>query len=61
MKPCCKLDRLETELARRRKGDSERVKIARRLRQVTTMTLKWFAQQLQMGTWMYDFKGPVQQ
>ena len=43
----------EGELALRRKGDPEKVKIARRLRQETTMTLPWIARRLQMGAWRY--------
>ena len=38
------------ELARRRKGDPVKVKVARRLRGETTMTLDWIAQKLVMGT-----------
>ena len=41
----------EDELKRRRKGDGDKVKIAARLRRETTMTLKWIAKRLQMGTW----------
>jgi len=41
----------EAELGRRQKGDPEKVKIARRVRTETTMTLKWIAARLQMGTW----------
>ena len=41
----------EDDLARRRKGDRDKVKIACRLRRETTMTLKWIAQRLDMGTW----------
>jgi hypothetical protein len=37
------------QLAGRRKGDREKVKIARRLRKETTMTLDWIAQRLNMG------------
>ncbi len=37
------------ELQRRRKSDREKVKIARRLRRETTMTLDWIAQRLRMG------------
>ena len=29
------------------------LRLARRLRQETTMSLKWIAQRLQMGTWTY--------
>jgi REP element-mobilizing transposase RayT len=43
----------EGELSRRRKGDPEKVRIARRLRQETTMTLAWIAQRLGMGVWTY--------
>jgi REP element-mobilizing transposase RayT len=38
-----------SELDRRRKGDPEKVRIARRLRMETTMTLNWIAQRLKMG------------
>ena len=38
------------ELADRRKGDAEKVRIARRLRGGTTMTLDWIAKRLHMGT-----------
>ncbi len=37
------------ELGRRRKGDKEKVKIGWRLRNETTMTLKWIAERLAMG------------
>jgi len=37
------------ELAQRRKGDAVKVRLARRLRQETTMTLSWIAKQLHMG------------
>ena len=40
----------KTALPARRKGDKEKVKIARRLRGETTMTLAWIAQRLAMGT-----------
>lgn len=43
----------EAELGRRRKGDAEKVKIAWRLRQETTTTLKWIARRLRMGAWTY--------
>jgi hypothetical protein len=43
----------QAELERRRKGDAEKVAMAWRLRQETTMSLKWIAQRLQMGTWTY--------
>jgi REP element-mobilizing transposase RayT len=41
----------EADLARRRKGDAGKVAIAGRVREQTTMTLKWIAQRLQMGSW----------
>ncbi len=40
----------ESELSRRRKGDPGKVRIAKRLRRETTMTLEWIAQRLLMGT-----------
>ena len=40
----------EGELARRRKGDAEKVALAQRLREETTMTLAWIAERLQMGS-----------
>jgi hypothetical protein len=43
----------EDELWGRRKGHRAKVKIARRLRQETTMSLKWIAARLQIGTWTY--------
>ena len=43
----------ETELGRRRKGDPGKVELAWRLRQETTMSLKWIAQRLRMGTWTH--------
>lgn len=41
------------DLAQRRKGDPDKVCIARRLRQETTMTLAWIANRLQMGAWTH--------
>jgi len=38
-----------SELERRRKGDREKVRIARRLRTETTMTLNWISKRLKMG------------
>jgi hypothetical protein len=40
----------EGELARRQKGDRAKVKLAVKLRSERTMTLKWIAARLQMGT-----------
>jgi REP element-mobilizing transposase RayT len=48
------LDRLgwsAAELARRAKGDPQKVRVARRLRAETTVTLKWLAEHLHMGQW----------
>ncbi len=38
------------ELARRRKGDPEKVRIAQRLRRETTLSLRWVAEVLHMGS-----------
>ena len=35
------------------KGHGAKVRLARRLRQETTMSLKWIAQRLNMGSWTY--------
>ena len=43
----------EQRLAKERKGHPVKVEIARRLRQKTTMSLKWTAERLKMGTWTY--------
>ena len=43
----------EDQLRARRKGHRAKVLLARRLRQETTMSLKWIAQRLQMGSWTY--------
>ena len=43
----------ETELENTRKGDRRKVKIARRLRHETTMTLIWIAERLKMGIWTH--------
>ena len=43
----------EEQLRAHRKGHPSKVKLARRLRQETTMSLKWIAARLQMGTWTY--------
>jgi hypothetical protein len=43
----------EDELWARRKGHRAKVLLARRLRQETTMSLKWIAQRLHMGSWTY--------
>jgi hypothetical protein len=41
----------EAELARRPKGDPEKIRIARRLRAETTASLRWVAARLHMGAW----------
>jgi putative transposase len=43
----------EEDLPGRRKGDKVKVALARRLRQETTMSLKWIARRLHMGSWTY--------
>jgi REP element-mobilizing transposase RayT len=43
----------EETLSSRRKGDSEKVKMAARLRRETIMTLKWIAERLHMGSWTH--------
>ena len=40
----------EKELEQRPKGDKQKVETSRMLRQQTTMTLKWIAQRLHMGS-----------
>ena len=41
------------ELAARRKSDPEKVALARNLRCQTTMSLKWIARRLEMGSWTH--------
>ena len=41
------------ELAKRLKADPAKVRIARRLRGETTVTLRWIAEHLRMGSWTY--------
>ena len=43
----------EDQLRARRKGHRAKVMLARRPRQETTMSLKWIAQRLYMGSWTY--------
>jgi hypothetical protein len=43
---------VEKELPACRKGDKGRVKLARRLRAKTTMTLRWIADRLHTGSWI---------
>ena len=40
----------EADLEARRKGDGEKLKLALRLRAETTVTVKWIAERLRMGT-----------
>jgi putative transposase len=41
------------DLTARAKGDVNKVRIAQRIRQETSVTLKWIAQELQMGSWTH--------
>ncbi len=41
------------DLKHRRKRDAKKVRIAQRLRAETAMTLKWIAEELQMGAWTH--------
>jgi hypothetical protein len=41
------------DLARAAKGHPVKVRLARRLRRETTMTLQWVAKKLSMGAWTY--------
>jgi REP element-mobilizing transposase RayT len=43
----------EADLEARRKGDGEKLKLAVRLRHETTVTVKWIAERLRMGTWTH--------
>jgi len=43
----------EGDLPGKRKGDEFKVRLARRLRRETTMSLKWIAGRLHMGSWTY--------
>ena len=43
----------EADLARRRKGDAGKVRLAGRLREETTRTLAWIAERLKMGVWTH--------
>jgi putative transposase len=45
----------ESELGLRPKGAKVKIAVAKRLRKETTMTLKWIASRLQMGSWTYVF------
>lgn len=48
-----KLGWTQAELRRRRKGDPTKVALARLLRDKTAVSLKWIAQNLEMGTWTH--------
>jgi putative transposase len=48
-----KLGWAKTELADRRKSDPQKVTLARDLRSQTTMSLKWIAKRLEMGSWTH--------
>jgi hypothetical protein len=41
----------DTALAQRPKGDARKVRMARRVRAESSVTLKWIAEHLHMGTW----------
>ncbi len=43
----------ETDLATSRKSAPEKVRLARRLRKETTVSLQWIASRLRMGTWTH--------
>ena len=43
----------KAELKRWRKGDARKVALARRLREQTTVSLRWIAENLHMGTWTH--------
>ncbi len=43
----------EQELGTRSKGDPVKVAVAARLRQETTVTLKWISKRLQIGAWTH--------
>jgi hypothetical protein len=45
-----KLGWTEAELAKRPKGEREKLELAVQLRRETTMPLKWIAERLRMGT-----------
>ena len=43
----------EEEMLGQRKGSLAKLELARRLRKETTMSLKWIAQRLRVGSWTY--------
>ena len=44
---------MRTELPQRAKGGGRKIRIARRLRTETAVTLKWIAAELNMGIWTH--------
>ena len=53
---CEELERLkwrESDISKESKGAPQKVEIARRIREETTMSLKWIATRLSMGGWKY--------
>jgi REP element-mobilizing transposase RayT len=50
-----RLGRTVVELQSLRKSDPAKVRVAGRLRVETTMSLKWIAEELHMGSWSYVF------
>lgn len=48
-----RLNWTQKELRTTLKGDKRKIRIAKRLREETTMTLKWIAERLNMGTWTH--------
>ena len=45
-----KLDWVEADMGQRRKGDVRKLRVAQRLRRETTVSERWIAQQLAMGS-----------
>ena len=43
----------KAQLGLRRKSDPQKIKLAKELREQTTMSLKWIAQRLEMGSWTH--------
>jgi len=53
MEDLTRLGWVESEWTRRRKGDTHKVNLGRRLRAETTMSLAWIAEHLRMDIWSY--------
>ena len=51
--PLASLGWTAKDLRLRPKGDKEKVRIAGRLRAETTISLKWIAEHLEMGSWVH--------